>query len=115
MPVRKTSLGRPAVFYIPSLKLKMDHEGRTIEDILHGFLLEKYGGYTAASSTVYGFWKTEAGKLAYGEHRQYTVAFSGKHRVGELEKLIADIARLVGEQCIYLETGEDAWLIYASA
>lgn len=111
----KQTLGRMAHFLIPSLKLKNRYTGgATVEEELHQVLLRTFGGYTASSTTCYGFWLDNEGKEFYGEHREYTVAFVGKERVPELERLIADIASQIGEQCIYLETGEDACLIYAT-
>lgn len=112
--IRKESLGRPARFYLPSLKLKDRHGNRSIEDVVHEFLVDKYGGYTAAGSTVYGYWTRPDGGIAYGEHRLYTVSFVGKDRIEELDAFIAHLAELMKEKCIYLETGEDAWLVYAS-
>ncbi len=36
----------------------------------------------------------------------------GKDRIAILEAFLAEIAVAMGEECIYFETGEDAWLIY---
>lgn len=111
---RRESLGRMATFLMPSLKLKTRlADGTTVEEYLHTVLMQSFGGYTAGSATLFGFWRSDDGRDFYGEHREYKVAFEGKERIKELEVVIAAIARSVGEQCIYLETGEDAWLIFA--
>jgi hypothetical protein len=40
------------------------------------------------------------------------VSFKGKERIPKLQKFLAGMCRLMGEECLYLETGEDSWLIY---
>ncbi len=109
------SLGRPAFFLMPSLKLKllMEPERITVEAHLHQVLVQEFGGYTAASSTMYGFWMRDDGEVAYGEHRAYRVAFLGKERIPTLTMLLAEVAHRIDERCIYLETGEEASLVYA--
>ena len=113
MTYRKESLGRMATFLLPSLKLKKrDADGHTIEEIVHQFLVSNFEGYTAAGGIIFGFWKDEKGEVAYGEHKEYKVAFIGKDRIAVLESFLATIAKEIGEYCIYFETGEDSWLIY---
>jgi hypothetical protein len=111
--MKKISLGKMAVFLIPSLKLKKrDKKGKTIEDIIHNFLTKNFNSYTVDTGNIFGYFK-QNGKEEYDEHRRFTVAFLGKEKIPVLEKFIAHIAYLIGEKCIYLETGEDAWLIYS--
>lgn len=107
--VRKESLGRMAVFLIPAKKL-----GNGIEERIERFLLDEYGGYTASTTNSTGWWKDGTGERHYDLHREYKASFPGKERIAKLEGFLAEIARDAGEDCIYLETGEDAWLIYAS-
>lgn len=111
--MRVENLGRPAVFLLPSLKLKKRNTGGgTIEDHVHAFLLKEFGGYTVTAGNIFGYWKGERRDLFYGEHRLYSVAFSGKGRIPALQSFLADIAAKMREQCIYLECGEDAMLVY---
>lgn len=113
MEYRKESLGRMATFLLPSFKLKQrDKDGKTIEEIVHKFLVSNFEGYTAATGNIFGFWKDENGAESYGEHKEYKVAFAGKERVKYLEFFLAEIAEIIHEDCIYFETGEDSWLIY---
>ncbi len=114
MKYRTVSLGRPAVFLLPSLKLKMRlrRNGPSIEDALHRFLLKEFGGYTASGGNIFGFWRGQRGRLHYGEHKVFTVAFVGKGRIPQLAAFLARIAKAMREQCVYLETGEDAQFIY---
>jgi hypothetical protein len=110
---RKISLGRMAVFLLPSLKLKArGQDGLAVEDRVHNFLIANFAGYTVETGNILGFWKDDGGQEQYGEHRLFRVAFTSEDRVPELEEFLARVAAEIGEQSIYLETGEDAWLIY---
>lgn len=112
--VKKRSLGRTAVFLIPSLKLEQpDNKGRKIKDLIHKFLLAHFSGYTVEVGNIFGYWKDEKNKEEYGEHRRFTVAFEGRGRIPFLERFLAKIGGLINEKRIYLETGEDVWLIYS--
>jgi hypothetical protein len=112
--LRIESLGRMAVFLLPSLKLKQRQKlGRTYEEIVHQFLMKHFGGYTASAGNIFGFWRNEAsGREWYGEHREYKVSFRGRDRVSMLQLFLSRLAADLGEESIYLEYGEDAWLIY---
>ena len=107
----RVSLGKPAMFLIPSAKMYDPARGN-IAARIHQFLIATFGGYTAATGNIYGWWIAEGRRLHYGEHRVFTVAFIGKERIPVLERFLADIARELDEDCLYLETGDDAWLIY---
>jgi len=110
---RRVSLGRMAVFLLPSLKLKRTmKDGWTVEERIGKHLIDEYGGYTSSAGNTFGYWKDEAGEVGYSEHRVFTVSFEGKERIASLEQFLAEIAVELGEKCIYLETGEDSWLIY---
>ena len=110
---RKESLGRMAVFLLPSLKLKArGKNGQPVEDGIHTFLLANFAGYTVETGNILGSWKDAAGQEHSGEHRLFRVAFTSEDRVPELEAFLARVASEIGEESIYLETGEDAWLIY---
>ena len=113
-PFRVESLGRMAVFLLPSLKLKQRKKlGQTFEEIVHQFLMKHFGGYTASAGNIFGFWRDEqAGREWYGEHREYKVSFRGRDRVAMLQQFLSRLAGELGEESIYLEYGEDAWLIY---
>ncbi|MBI3633642.1 MAG: hypothetical protein HY226_05115 [Candidatus Vogelbacteria bacterium] len=113
MKYRLVNSGRPAVFLLPSLKLKgLDGNGIRIDEKIDRFLLEKFGGYTVTSGNIFGHWKDENGKDYYGEHKEYEVYFLGKHRIPHLARFLAQIAFDINEQCIYLKTGEDTWFVY---
>lgn len=114
MKYRKQSLGRPAVFLLPSSKIKKRRwRGKTVEQAVRKYLLDTFGGYTAHAGNVFGEWKEpRTGKVFYGKHLEYSAAFKGKERILELEAFLAMIANILGEESIYITTGEDAWLIY---
>ncbi|MEK7627873.1 MAG: hypothetical protein AAB421_00435 [Patescibacteria group bacterium] len=115
MKYERVSLGRPAVFLLPSLKLKSwwdETKRQTAEDAIQHFLIAQFGGFTVTAGNIFGYWTGADQEMFYGEHRLYSVAFNGKEKIPVLEKFLAQVAFILGEQCIYLETGEDAWLIY---
>ncbi len=112
MKYRKTSLGRMAVFYLPLVKLKdRKGRGRTFEQRLRSFLLKNYGAFTVEGVGHFGLWRDDNGRVHYDAHEKYRVSFLGKHRIKKLETFLATLAHDMGELAVYLETGEDSWLI----
>lgn len=112
--LRVESLGRMAVFLLPSLKMKQKKLGKSYEEIVHHFLMKHFAGYTASAGNIFGFWRD--GKMRrdyYGEHKEYKVSFRGRDRVVMLQRFLSRLAGELGEESIYLEYGEDAWLVYA--
>lgn len=105
---RLESLGRPALFYIPEEKLD---ENPDIQRKIHNFLTDRFGGYTNPTGDVKGYWK-EGHQIIRDRSRQYRVAFVGKERIPELAGFLSDLAIEMKEKCIYLETGEDAQLVW---
>jgi hypothetical protein len=113
VPYRREALGRLAVFLLPSLKLKQrGPDGAAVEDRVHHFLMRNFAGYTVETGNILGFWNDAHGREHYGEHRLFRVAFAAKEKVKVLEQFLARVAAEIDETSIYLETGEDAWLIY---
>jgi hypothetical protein len=111
---RLDPLGRMAVFLLPSLKLKQKKLGKSFEEVVHHFLLKNFEGYTASAGNIFGFWRdAKTGREFYGEHKEYKVSFRGRDRVAMLQEFLSQLAGELGEDCIYLEYGEDAWLVYA--
>ena len=113
--LRVDSLGRMAVFLLPSLKLKQKKKrGESYEDIVHDFLMKRFSGYTASAGNIFGYWRDDTtGRESYGEHKEYKVSFRGKNRVAILKEFLSELAGELDEDSIYLEYGEDAWLVYA--
>ena len=86
---------------------------QSIAKTIHCFLLEVFCGYTCASGNIYGYFKSTNDE--YDELREFRVAFKEDDfgtKVPKLQKFLADICSDIGEECIYLECGEDAMLIY---
>ena len=53
------------------------------------------------------------GAERFCEHvMEIKVSFRGKERIPKLQKFLAEICSVMREECIYLETGENSWLIY---
>ncbi len=113
MKSMERSLGTRAAFLLPSLKLKgLTSEGPTFEQSVHEFLLAHFDGYTATAGNLFGYWKDDGAGSTYGEHRQFSVAMVDERKLSELKEYLARLARQMDEECIYLETGGSASLIY---
>lgn len=112
-----TSLGRPAHFLVPARKwgeFYDVHEDKfkSLEKVVHEFLVANYGGYTIRGP-FHGVWKPTTGILPNREPViEIKVSFEGKNRIPKLQEFLASLCTLIGEECIYLETGEDSWLVY---
>ncbi len=110
------SLGKRALFLIPSVKVYNSKYSKTRQSIaktVHKFLTEVFGGYTCASGNIFGYFKSE--QVEYDELREFRVAFKEderKTKVPKLQEFLATICADIGEECIYLECGEDAMLVY---
>lgn len=114
--MRIVSLGRPAKFLIPSVKVynpKYSKTRQSVAKTLHNFLNRVFGGYTCASGNIYGYFQSDV--VEYDEHREFRVAFKEdekKTKVPLLQEFLAKICEDIDEECIYLECGEDAMLVY---
>ena len=108
---RIINLGRPAVFLIPSHKLRQEVNGGLIETRFHRFLIEQFGSYTMTILPYFGYWRGED-RVHLDECRQYEVSFEGKEKIPVLAAELAKIALLIGEECIYFKAGQYTSLIY---
>jgi len=99
-------------FLLPSLKLKEPSQnGPSVENRLLSFLMDIFGGYTAQTGNIFGYWR-ENGSDSYGEHREFTVASLEASQLPTLKEFLARMARDLHEECIYFRAGETASLIY---
>lgn len=113
MSYREQSLGTAVVFLLPSLKLKEPSlNGGTVENRLHTFLMDNFGGYTAQAGNIFGFWRDGRGHDSYGEHREFSVAFVEDAKLPILKEFVAKMALELQEECIYLRAGQTASLVY---
>ncbi|MDO8600155.1 MAG: hypothetical protein Q7R73_00860 [bacterium] len=109
-------LGKRATFLLPSIKVYNRKYSKTRQNIartIHNFLLDNFNGYTCASGNIYGYFTSE--QTEYDELREFRVAFKENERktkVPKLQKFLALICEDIGEECLYLECGEDAMLVY---
>ncbi|OGZ93913.1 MAG: hypothetical protein A3A28_05415 [Candidatus Sungbacteria bacterium RIFCSPLOWO2_01_FULL_47_32] len=99
-------LGRPAVFFIPSYKLKGRVDSRAIQDGLHSFLVRNFGAFTSTLVPYFGHWKNDGAELIYDESCMYEVSFLGKERIPPLLEKLAEVAESIGEDCIYFKAGQ---------
>ena len=116
MDYHETPLGKNVRFLLPSLKLKQPStNGDTIEQCVHLFLMENFGGYTATSANLFGYWTEEGGEQSYGEHREFVVALPDDKGLPELKTFLGQTARTLGEKCLYVEVAGVAVLLYGGS
>ena len=116
MAHHETPLGKNVRFLLPSLKLKQrSNNGDTIEQCVHVFLMENFGGYTATSANLFGYWREQDGQQSYGEHREFVVALPDDKGLPELKQFLGQTARTLGEKCLYVEVAGVAVLLYGGA
>lgn len=108
----EVSLGRPAVFYLPSDKMATIIDGQKCRDMVTEFLKSEYGGFTDEGNSHNGFWLNSDGHKYEDKYQRYQVSFKGKRRIPKLKRFLAYLAKALDEECIFLQTGEDAFLIY---
>jgi hypothetical protein len=107
------SLGRNVRFLLPSLKLKQPGKhGNSLEDDVHRYLVDEFGGYTATSANLFGFWKDDNGGQSYGEHREFTVALVDDEGLPKLKEFLSRVAGEMEEECLYVEVAGQASLLY---
>jgi len=115
MDFREQPLGKNVRFLLPSLKLKEPCSGGgTIEQSVHAYLVDHFGGYTVGSATVAGYWREEDGSQSYGEHREFTVALPNDRGLPELKRFLSLTARRLCESCLYVEVAGCAVLLYSA-
>ncbi|MDE1155229.1 MAG: hypothetical protein PW735_05795 [Acidobacteriaceae bacterium] len=113
MNYHEKPLGKNVRFLLPSLKLMQpSRSGESIERRVHQFLVEHFGGYTATSASLFGFWRDEQGQQLYGEHREFVVALPDDRGLPELKEFLGGIVLLLDEQCLYVEVAGVASLLY---
>lgn len=111
---RLENLGRPAVFLIPSKKLGIKDRKKTVEERLNTFLQEEFGAFTISTAPYFGAWH-DGKMISHDECRSYEVSYVGTKRTKRLIRLLARIARIIEEECIYFKAGEDTCLIYPTS
>ena len=109
------SLGRAAHFFFPARKWddpSFNFRGKAVKLLVHEFLIANYNGYTVRGPYE-GTWRPDKKTMHTREYViEVKVAFKGKERIPKLQKFLAGMCKLMREECLYLETGEDSWLIY---
>ena len=79
MQYRERTLGTSVVLLLPSLKLKEPSlSGPSVENRLHSFLTDNFGGYTAQAGNIFGYWRQD-NRDSYGEHGEFGVARPKQH------------------------------------
>ena len=113
--MRIESLGRMAHFYIPASRWcnpTLKYKGKTINVLVREFLIENYNGFTIRGPFI-GVWRNSNFEDSIEEAViEVKVSFKGKERIPKLQKFLVKLCKLMKEKCLYLETGEDSWLVH---
>ena len=109
------TLGCMAVALLPANKVRLaSPRGKTFQEEIHEFLITNFTGYTVASGNISGWWKDAEGKELQGQHIEYKVALpNDPAALGTLQAFLASLAFEMKEECLYLEIGSHASLIFA--
>lgn len=108
---RLTNLGRPAVFFIPTAKLEIAIDGKTIREHLDTFLIMHFRAFTRAATPSVGLWVNGQSTVVTDMNTLYEVSFLGREHIAPLIAELARLCRLMDEDCLYFKAGEDACLI----
>ena len=112
--IKTESLGRPAIFYVPQSKLDSD-----ILQQITDFLKTNFGNCRYKEDGGIGRWQNDDGVEYADNNAMFKTSFidntADKQKIKELKKFLAELAQKINEEAIYLETGEDAQLIYSNS
>lgn len=113
--MRIESLGRMAHFYIPADKWEnpsITFRSKTVRILVDEFLMGNYNGFTVRGPFV-GKWRSGKGHPAFEELViEIKASFRGKEKIPKLQKFLAGMCKLMNEECLYLEMGEDSMLVF---
>lgn len=111
---RIIDIGRTFVFYIPIAKLDLPstEEGKTVRDVVHAFLKEKFGGGNVDPVPREGFWVNANKQIFFDQCIRHSVSFLGKERMVELLTFLRNLAAHIGEECLFISAGQYDALLY---
>jgi hypothetical protein len=109
------SLGRMAHFYLPASKWDSEDflfRKKTVKTLVDEFLMGNYNGYTIRGPYLGKWRQSKAYPSIVEEVIEIKASFRGKDRIPKLQRFLAGMCKLMQEECLYLECGEDSFLIY---
>lgn len=111
-------IGQRAVFYIPVKKLNEKYQQgamlKTAKLIFHDFFIKNYNAYTVDVQEAQGFWRKDYDdEETQDSSVRYEVSFEGE--VGQFIDFLAEMCKLIGEECIYLTMGPNSYLVTPSS
>ena len=113
--VRFVDLGRAAAFLIPESKLNflIDRiDGESVGLHLANFLTQNFKAFTFCQVPYFGIWINGQEAIFADKCRLYEVSFDGKEKISVLGEKLAEIAKIIGEECIYFKAGQYSALVY---
>jgi hypothetical protein len=113
---RVEGLGKVMNILLPSVKMKsFSPRGEVFEQEWHEFLLKHFSGYTVTSGSITGYWQRDGGREECNEHREYQIAVRPRDGRKILERYVANLARELGEESVYVTFDGEALLISGQA
>jgi hypothetical protein len=108
------NLGRPAVFLIPSKKLRHQMNETTVEESVKIFLMGQFGAFSMTPLPYFGVWM-DGEVIHYDECCRYEVSFVGKEHIPKLLEFLSDVAIATEEICLYVSAGQYTCLLYPAS
>ena len=105
LPLYVKHIGRMAHILVPIAKIDKEVPGGTVRTKLYRHLEKEFGGCTE-NPLIWGMW----GGIREA-HVQITVSFKGVERIPAFLEFLAVLCKEMGEECLYLEMGEDTFLV----
>ena len=99
---------------LPSIKMKsFSPRGVLFEQELHSFFLKHFTGYTVTAGNITGYWNGPGSREECNEHREYQIAIDQTAKRALFEKYLAQLARELNEETLYLTFEGKALLVSA--
>ncbi len=98
-------VGKVAVFYVPSKKLKP-----AVKDRIHRFFVSKHKAYTHESGEIKGYWH-DGERLDRDSHDRYEISFRGENKLKEFVEFLSELCGDIGEKSIYMTMADESYLI----
>jgi hypothetical protein len=98
-------IGKVAVFYIPSKKIK-----NSVRNQIHKFFVSKHKAYTHESGEIRGYWH-DGNRLDKDSHDRYEISFIGEKKLKELVDFLSYLCGEIEEKSIYMTMADESYLI----
>jgi hypothetical protein len=114
-------LGRPALVLLPMRKYDQairGWHGKTPDALLREYCTLTFNAISIQSAHVKGEWRDADDNMVSDTHQEYRVAFvryvseqAQEDRLMRFVDFLSRLCKAMGEDCLYVEFGEQAYLI----